>query len=611
MAQMSETDKNYLEIEQDLRKRYRKNIWCKFTKAIRDYDLVQEGDRIAVCISGGKDSMLMAKLFQELKRHNKFEFDVRFLVMDPGYKAENRQLIESNARRLNIPLTIFESDIFESVFHIENSPCYLCARMRRGYLYSKARALGCNKIALGHHFDDVIETILMGMLYGAQVQTMMPKLHSTNFEGMELIRPMYLIREDHIKAWRDYNNLHFLQCACKFTENSIFRGDLENTSKRREIKELIRQLRGINPFVENNIFKSVENVNLSTIIAYKQDGVRHHFLDDYELKKADIVQCGTRQENLVQEDVSWECVIQNRIREGMKCDMDADGKCRSKVEQGGTADEKLSRLKEYLRELGSVAVAFSSGVDSTFLLKVAHEVLGENAAAITAKSCVFPDRESAEADAFCKEENIVQYIYEADELAIEGFSDNPPNRCYLCKRELFKGIEKIAQEHGFQYVIEGSNMDDLGDYRPGLQAIAELGIRSPLREAGLYKQEIRDLSKRYGLMTWDKPSYACLASRFVYGEAITAEKLHMVERAEQLLVDKGFRQMRVRTHGTLARIEVPVADFDRIMREDLRTEITGKFQEYGFSYVTVDLQGYRTGSMNKTLRNSKMAENAF
>ncbi|MDE7479113.1 MAG: tRNA 2-thiocytidine biosynthesis TtcA family protein, partial [Lachnospiraceae bacterium] len=231
----------------------------------------------------GKDSMLMAKLFQELKRHNKFDFDVKFLVMDPGYKIENRHLIESSAKRLNIPLTIFESDIFESVFHIENSPCYLCARMRRGYLYSKAKELGCNKIALGHHFDDVIETILMGMLYGAQVQTMMPKLHSTNFDGMELIRPMYLIREEHIKAWRDYNNLQFLQCACKFTENSTFLGDLENTSKREEIKAFISQLSHINPFVENNIFKSVENVNLNTIIAYKQDGVRHHFLDDYEL----------------------------------------------------------------------------------------------------------------------------------------------------------------------------------------------------------------------------------------------------------------------------------------------------------------------------------------
>lgn len=576
MTHVSENTKDYLEIEQDLRKRYRKNIWCRFTKAIRDYDLVREGDRIAVCISGGKDSMLMAKLFQELKRHNKFEFDVRFLVMDPGYKAENRQLIESNAKRLNIPLTIFESDIFESVFHIENSPCYLCARMRRGYLYSKARELGCNKIALGHHFDDVIETILMGMLYGAQVQTMMPKLHSTNFEGMELIRPMYLIREEHIKAWRDYNNLHFLQCACRFTENSTFLGDLENTSKRREIKELIRQLSRINPFVENNIFKSVENVNLSTIIAYKQDGVRHHFLDDYDRMEKDGQGSDgqTEEESIITES---------------------------------DAIKKLSYLKEYLRGLGSVAVAFSSGVDSTFLLKVAHDVLGDDAVAITAKSCVFPDRESDEADGFCRKENITQYVYEADELAIEGFCSNPPNRCYLCKKELFKGIEKIAQAHGIRHVIEGSNMDDLSDYRPGLQAIAELGIKSPLREAKLYKDEIRNLSREYGLPTWDKPSYACLASRFVYGETITEEKLRMVEKAEQLLIDKGFRQMRVRIHGMLARIEVPEADFGRFMQKDIRTEIMEKFTEYGFSYVTFDLQGYSTGSMNKTLRNAGAA----
>lgn len=282
MTQMSENKKTYQEIEQDLRKKYRKNLWCKFTKAIRDYELVQEGDKIAVCISGGKDSMLMAKLFQELKRHNKFEFDVQFLVMDPGYCTENRQLIESNAKWLNIPITVFESDIFESVLHIESSPCYLCARMRRGHLYSQAKELGCNKIALGHHYDDVIETILMGMLYGGQIQTMMPKLHSTNFEGMELIRPMYLIREEHIKAWRDYNDLKFLQCACKFTESAKFLSDMENTSKRQEVKHLISQLKKVNPFVENNIFKSVENVNLSTIIAYKKGGEKHHFLKEYD-----------------------------------------------------------------------------------------------------------------------------------------------------------------------------------------------------------------------------------------------------------------------------------------------------------------------------------------
>ena len=205
------------DVEQSLRKKFRKSIWCKFTKAINEYELVKPGDKIAVCISGGKDSMLMAKLFQELKRHNKFDFEVKFLVMDPGYSPANRQVIEENAKRLEIPIEIFESDIFESVYNVEKSPCYLCARMRRGYLYSHAQKMGCNKIALGHHYDDVIETILMGMLYSAQFQTMMPKLHSTNFEGMELIRPLYLVREDAIKAWRDYNDLHFIQCACKFT----------------------------------------------------------------------------------------------------------------------------------------------------------------------------------------------------------------------------------------------------------------------------------------------------------------------------------------------------------------------------------------------------------
>ncbi len=271
----------YLDIEESIRKKFRKTIWCRFTKAIREYELVKEGDKVAVCISGGKDSMLMAKLFQELKRHNKFPFEVVFLVMDPGYSPENRQIIENNARKLNIPVTIFESDIFESVFNIEKSPCYLCARMRRGYLYHKAQELGCNKIALGHHYDDVIETILMGMLYGAQVQTMMPKLHSTNFEGMELIRPLYLVREDDIKKWRDYNDLHFIQCACKFTDTCTTCGG-ENASKRVEVKNLIRQLKETNPFVESNIFKSVENVNLSTIVAYKKDGEKHHFLDDYD-----------------------------------------------------------------------------------------------------------------------------------------------------------------------------------------------------------------------------------------------------------------------------------------------------------------------------------------
>ena len=281
MKQEEEQQDVYLDIEQSIRKKFKKSIWCKFTKAVREYELVKEGDKIAVCISGGKDSMLMAKLFQELQRHNRFPFEVTFLVMDPGYSKENRQIIENNAKKLHIPLTIFESDIFEAVLHVEKSPCYLCARMRRGHLYAKAKELGCNKIALGHHYDDVIETILMGMLYGAQVQTMMPKLHSTNFERMELIRPLYLVREDDIKKWRDYNDLHFLQCACKFTETCSIEGG-DSSSKRMEIKHLIRDLKKTNPFVEGNIFKSVENVNLSTVIAYKQDGVKHHFLESYD-----------------------------------------------------------------------------------------------------------------------------------------------------------------------------------------------------------------------------------------------------------------------------------------------------------------------------------------
>ena len=269
-------------VEQSLRKTYKKRIWSRFCRAINTYELVKPGDKIAVCISGGKDSMLMAKLFQELKRHNKFEFEVKYLVMDPGYNEANRHIIEENARRLNIPVTFFESNIFDAVYEIENSPCYLCARMRRGHLYAYAKELGCNKIALGHHYDDVIETILMGMLYGGQVQTMMPKLHSTNFEGMELIRPLYLIREDDIKSWRDYNDLHFIQCACKFTDTCTTCNNEENRSKRVEIKELIRTLKQKNPFVEGNIFKSVENVNLDTVVEYKTGGVRHNFLERYD-----------------------------------------------------------------------------------------------------------------------------------------------------------------------------------------------------------------------------------------------------------------------------------------------------------------------------------------
>ena len=278
----SEKEERCQEIEKSIRKKFHKAIFSKFAKAINEYELLQPGDNVAVCISGGKDSMLMAKLFQELQRHNKFQFELVFLVMDPGYSEMNRKVIERNAELMQIPITVFETQIFDAVYEIENSPCYLCARMRRGYLYSKAKELGCNKIALGHHYDDVIETILMGMLYGAQVQTMMPKLHSTNFEGMELIRPMYLIREDDIKHWRDYNDLHFIQCACHFTDTcTTCDPDGRTVSKRMEIKQLIARLKEVNPYVENNIFRSVENVNLSTIIAYKKDGVKHSFLETY------------------------------------------------------------------------------------------------------------------------------------------------------------------------------------------------------------------------------------------------------------------------------------------------------------------------------------------
>ena len=267
------------DVEESIRKRFRKKIWCRFTKAINEYELVKPGDNIAVCISGGKDSMLMAKLFQELKRHNKFPFGVQFLVMDPGYSPENRQVIETNAKNLNIPITIFESDIFESVFHVEKSPCYLCARMRRGHLYSQAKALGCNKIALGHHYDDVIETILMGMLYGAQVQTMMPKLHSTNFEGMELIRPLYCVLESDILRWKEYNGLDFIACACKFTEATA--KETPAFSARKRVKELIVELKEELPNVESNIFQSIHNVQLDTLAEYKQNGRQHSFLEKF------------------------------------------------------------------------------------------------------------------------------------------------------------------------------------------------------------------------------------------------------------------------------------------------------------------------------------------
>jgi len=281
-ANETNLEERQLKAEDSIRRKYHEQLFTPFARACKTYQLISEGDRIAVCMSGGKDSMLMAKLFQEIQKHRKVNFDLTFLVMDPGYNKENRALIESNARLLGIPVTFFESRIFDTVDRIEKNPCYLCARMRRGYLYSEAKTLGCNKIALGHHYDDVIETILMGMLHSGQFRTMMPKLHSSNFEGMELIRPMYLIRESDICAWRDYNDLVFLQCACHFTETcTTCHEDGTTSSKRLETKKLIAELKKTNPQVEANIFNSVSNVNLSTVIAYKEDGVKHHFLDSY------------------------------------------------------------------------------------------------------------------------------------------------------------------------------------------------------------------------------------------------------------------------------------------------------------------------------------------
>ncbi len=268
--------------EQSIIKKFRRQLWSPFTRALGEYKLIEDGDRIAVCISGGKDSMLMAKLFQELLRHGKQNFQAVFLVMDPGYNELNRRTIMENAALLGVPIQTFRSEIFAVVEDKGGSPCYLCARMRRGYLYSQARELGCNKIALGHHYDDVIETILMGMLYGAQIQTMMPKLHSTNFPGMELIRPLYLVREADIIRWRDYNDLRFIRCACRLTEALEAAGQTDLRSKRAEVKELIRRLAAEDPQIEKNIFRSVENVNLNTVIAYKKDGVKHHFLDAYD-----------------------------------------------------------------------------------------------------------------------------------------------------------------------------------------------------------------------------------------------------------------------------------------------------------------------------------------
>lgn len=270
----------YKEIERSIITKYRKDIWSKFVRAVNEYELIKENDKIMVCISGGKDSYLMAKCIQELKRHGKFAFDAYYVVMDPGYNDYNLSFIEDNAKILNVPIEIFKSDIFDVVATVDSkSPCYLCARMRRGYLYNRAKELGCNKIALGHHFDDVIETTLLSMFYGSEVKTMMPKLHSDNFEGIELIRPLYLVKEQDIISWKKYNELIFINCACRFTEGCSLIND--GTSKRKEMKELIKNLRKNNKNIDYNIFKSMSNINLNCILGYHKDGKNFSFLDDY------------------------------------------------------------------------------------------------------------------------------------------------------------------------------------------------------------------------------------------------------------------------------------------------------------------------------------------
>ena len=271
-----------VEIERSIIKKFRKDIWSKFIKAISDYELIKENDNIMVCISGGKDSFLLAKCIQELIKHGKFPFTAHYVVMDPGYNKVNRQLIEKNAKLLNVPIEIFETNIFDVTAKVEGNPCYLCARMRRGYLYSKAKELGCNKIALGHHFDDVIETTLLSMFYGSEIKTMMPKLHSDNFEGLELIRPLYLIKESAVLAWKKYNELTFINCAGRFTENCSIVDD--GTSKRKEMKNLVDNLRKINPSIDNNIFTSMNNINLNCVLGTKKDGKYISFLDNYDNK---------------------------------------------------------------------------------------------------------------------------------------------------------------------------------------------------------------------------------------------------------------------------------------------------------------------------------------
>ena len=274
--------KTYQDIERSIITRFRKDIWSKFIKAVIDYKLIEENDNIMVCISGGKDSFLLAKLIQEVQVHGKYPFTIHFVVMDPGYKEENRKLIEENAKKLNIPIEIYNSDIFEVVDKkFQDIPCYMCARMRRGFLYSKAKELGCNKIALGHHFDDVIETTLLSMFYGSEVKTMMPKLHSDNFKGLELIRPLFLVKEHSIIMWKNFNNLNFLNCACKFTEKNHI---VNKNSKRIEMKQLISNLRKVNPEVDHNIFKALDNVNMNCILGFTKNGEKFSFLDDYDEK---------------------------------------------------------------------------------------------------------------------------------------------------------------------------------------------------------------------------------------------------------------------------------------------------------------------------------------
>jgi TIGR00268 family protein len=617
------SEENVKEIERSIVKKFRKPIWRKFTQALNEYDLIQDGDKIAVCISGGKDSMLMAKLFQELKRHGKNNFELVFLVMNPGYNDLNYNVILNNAKILDIPITVFKTEIFDTVVDITESPCYLCARMRRGYLYSKAKELGCNKIALGHHYDDVIETILMGMLYGAQVQTMMPKLHSTNFEGMELIRPMYLIREADIIHWKEYNNLEFIQCACRFTEGCASCGGTGKGSKRAEIKQLIKDLTKVSPYIEKNIFRSVENVNIDTVIAYKKKGQRHSFLDEYditddkyagnaevdnseniskELNKSDINSSGQLSEYHTDETIELGKTGSTQTMPLNKSDINKDD-----ISENTLA--KYEKLKSIIKDCGKIAIAFSGGVDSTFLTKVAKDVLGENAVAVTISSILVTDDELKEADDFCKAENIEHLIYNADVLSIPGFENNPPDRCYICKKAIFTNVQNLVGERGISVIAEGTNVDDDGDYRPGIRAIKELGVRSPLKEAGLTKAEIRELSCMLGLKTWNKPSCACLASRFAYGEVINKDKLDMIYSAECYIRSLGFEQFRVRLQDGIARIELRPADIQKFIENGIKDKVSEKLHTLGFKYVSLDLDGYRLGSMNEVLNRQERGNN--